>query len=65
MVNRFKLFDRPNARKEHSVPTPTFGGISIFAGMMVALLFWFKFNNHPSTSLSFIHDAFIWRRNYG
>lgn len=48
MVNRFKLFDRPNARKEHTVPTPTFGGIAIFAGMMVALLFWFKFYNHPS-----------------
>jgi len=54
MVNRFKLFDRPNARKEHSVPTPTFGGISIFAGMMVALLFWFKFNNHPSTITFFL-----------
>jgi UDP-GlcNAc:undecaprenyl-phosphate/decaprenyl-phosphate GlcNAc-1-phosphate transferase len=54
MVNRFKLFDRPNARQEHSVPTPTFGGISIFAGMMVALLFWFKFNNHPSTITFFL-----------
>jgi len=48
MVKRFKLFDRPNARKEHTIPTPTFGGISIFAGMMVSLLFWFQFNNHPS-----------------
>jgi len=54
MVKRFKLFDRPNARKEHSVPTPTFGGISIFAGMMVSLLFWFKFNNHPSTITFFL-----------
>jgi len=54
MVNRFKLFDRPNARKEHSVPTPTFGGISIFAGMMVALLFWFKFYNHPSIITFFL-----------
>src|SRR4030095_13725358 len=54
MVKRFKLFDRPNARKEHSVPTPTFGGISIFAGMMVSLLFWFKFNNHPSIITFFL-----------
>ena len=54
MVNRFKLFDRPNARKEHSVPTPTFGGISIFAGMMVSLLFWFKFYNHPSIITFFL-----------
>ncbi len=54
MVNRFKLFDRPNASNEHSVPTPTFGVISFFAGMMVALLFWFKFNNHPSTITFFL-----------
>jgi len=54
MVKRFKLFDRPNARKEHTVPTPTFGGISIFAGTMVALLFWFNFNNHPSTLTFFL-----------
>lgn len=54
MVKRFKLFDRPNARKEHSVPTPTFGGISIFVGMMVSLLFWFKFSNHPSIITLFL-----------
>jgi len=54
MVKRLKLFDRPNARKEHSVPTPTFGGISIFAGMMVSLLFWFKFYNHPSIVTFFL-----------
>ena len=54
MVNRFKLFDRPNARKEHSIPTPTFGGISIFVGMMVSLLFWFKFNNHPTIITFFL-----------
>jgi UDP-GlcNAc:undecaprenyl-phosphate/decaprenyl-phosphate GlcNAc-1-phosphate transferase len=54
MVKRLKLFDRPNARKEHLVPTPTFGGISIFAGMMVSLLFWFKFNNHPSIITFFL-----------
>ena len=54
MVKRFKLFDRPNARKEHSVPTPTFGGISIFTGMIVSLLFWFKFYNHPSIITFFL-----------
>ena len=54
MVKRFKLFDRPNARKEHTVPTPTFGGISIFVGMMVSLLCWFNFNNHPSTVTFFL-----------
>jgi UDP-N-acetylmuramyl pentapeptide phosphotransferase/UDP-N-acetylglucosamine-1-phosphate transferase len=48
MVKRFKLFDRPNARKEHTTPIPTFGGIAIFAGTITSLLFWFNFNNHPS-----------------
>lgn len=54
MVKRLKLFDRPNARKEHTIPTPTFGGISVFAGTMVALIFWFKFNDHPSTISFFL-----------
>ena len=54
MVKRFKLFDRPNARKEHSVPTPTFGGIAIFAGTMASLLLWFPFNNHPATVTFFL-----------
>lgn len=48
MVKRFKLFDRPNDRKLHTVPTPTFGGIAIVAGTLVSLLFWFKFTGHPS-----------------
>lgn len=54
IVNRFKLFDRPNARKEHTTPTPTFGGIAIFAGFITSLVFWFKFNNHPSTTTFFL-----------
>lgn len=54
MVKRFKLFDRPNARKEHTIPTPTFGGISVFAGMIAALLFWFRFNSHPALITFFL-----------
>jgi UDP-N-acetylmuramyl pentapeptide phosphotransferase/UDP-N-acetylglucosamine-1-phosphate transferase len=41
VVNRFKLFDVPDSRKEHSTPTPTLGGIAIIAGMTVSLLLWF------------------------
>jgi UDP-N-acetylmuramyl pentapeptide phosphotransferase/UDP-N-acetylglucosamine-1-phosphate transferase len=48
MVKRFKLFDRPNARKEHTMPIPTFGGIAIFGGTLVSLLIWFRFNTHPA-----------------
>ncbi|HLF47403.1 MAG TPA: MraY family glycosyltransferase [Chitinophagaceae bacterium] len=54
MVKRFKLFDRPNARKVHTVPTPTFGGIAIFAGTVSSLVFWFQFNSHPSVIALFL-----------
>ena len=58
MVKRFKLFDKPNARKVHITPTPTFGGIAIFAGTIVSLLFWYKFNNHLSV-ITFFLSIFI------
>ncbi len=48
MVKKFKLFDRPDFRKEHITPMPSFGGIAIFAGCIISLLFWFRFNDHPS-----------------
>ena len=54
MVKRFKLFDSPNARKEHTVPTPTFGGIAIFAGTISSLIFWFQFHDHPSIIVFFL-----------
>lgn len=45
LINRYKLYDMPNSRKEHRLPVPTMGGIAIVAGMVTALLFWFPFNN--------------------
>lgn len=45
LINRYKLHDVPNSRKEHSVPVPTMGGIAIIAGMVAALVLWFPFNN--------------------
>jgi len=54
MVKRLRLFDRPNERKEHKIPTPTFGGIAVFAGMLSTIFFWYQFspallfNNHIS-----------------
>lgn len=38
----------PASRKEHSHPIPTMGGISIVAGMLVALLLWFPFIAEPA-----------------
>src|SRR5918996_792506 len=45
IVKRYKLYDMPNSRKEHTLPVPTLGGIAIVAGMIVALIFWFPFDN--------------------
>jgi UDP-GlcNAc:undecaprenyl-phosphate GlcNAc-1-phosphate transferase len=40
-VNKFRLFDIPDERKEHRLPTPTLGGVAIMMGMGVSLFFWF------------------------
>jgi UDP-GlcNAc:undecaprenyl-phosphate GlcNAc-1-phosphate transferase len=45
LINRYKLYDMPNSRKEHRLPVPTMGGIAIVAGMITALMFWFPFSN--------------------
>ncbi|MGQ0740081.1 MAG: glycosyltransferase family 4 protein [Bacteroidota bacterium] len=43
LINRFRLYDMPNARKEHAEPIPTMGGIAIVGGMMMSLVLWFPF----------------------
>jgi len=45
MIKRYRLYDLPNARKEHAAPIPTMGGIAIITGMMVSLFLWFPFSN--------------------
>jgi UDP-GlcNAc:undecaprenyl-phosphate/decaprenyl-phosphate GlcNAc-1-phosphate transferase len=45
LVKKYNLYDVPDARKEHSSPIPTLGGIAIIAGMMMALFLWFPFSN--------------------
>lgn len=45
LINRFRLYDMPSARKLHSSPIPTMGGIAIMAGMMAGLVLWFPFSN--------------------
>ncbi|MEI9908650.1 MAG: MraY family glycosyltransferase [Bacteroidota bacterium] len=44
LAEKYKLYDLPNERKEHTVPVPTMGGIAVIAGMMMALLLWLPFN---------------------
>lgn len=45
LISRFRLYDMPNARKLHSSPIPTMGGIAIMAGMMMSLVLWFPFSS--------------------
>jgi UDP-N-acetylmuramyl pentapeptide phosphotransferase/UDP-N-acetylglucosamine-1-phosphate transferase len=45
LIKKYRLYDVPNARKEHSTPIPTMGGIAIVAGMMMALFLWFPLTN--------------------
>ena len=45
LVKRYRLYDMPDARKEHSSPIPTMGGIAVIAGMMISLFLWFPFSN--------------------
>ncbi|MCX6316081.1 MAG: MraY family glycosyltransferase [Bacteroidetes bacterium] len=45
LIKKYKLYDVPNARKEHSTPIPTMGGIAIVAGMVISLFLWFPFSN--------------------
>ncbi|MEM9024517.1 MAG: undecaprenyl/decaprenyl-phosphate alpha-N-acetylglucosaminyl 1-phosphate transferase, partial [Bacteroidota bacterium] len=35
---RWKLLDKPDARKAHRVPTPTLGGIGIFLGLVITVI---------------------------
>lgn len=45
LITKYKLYDVPNARKLHTSPVPTMGGIAIVGGMVVSLFLWFPFSN--------------------
>jgi UDP-GlcNAc:undecaprenyl-phosphate GlcNAc-1-phosphate transferase len=40
LINRYRLYDIPDARKLHKSPVPTMGGIAIVAGLGISLLLW-------------------------
>lgn len=39
------LFDKPNERSAHKAPTPSLGGIGIFAGAICAIILWTPFDS--------------------
>lgn len=45
LIKKYSLYDMPDARKEHSAPIPTMGGIAIITGMMMGLFLWFPFSS--------------------
>lgn len=59
LINRFRLYDVPNARKLHSTPIPTMGGIAIMAGMMMSLFLWFPFSNELALVAFFFSVAVL------
>ncbi len=53
-AKKFNFLDTPNARKLHTSPMPTLGGIAIFAGMMISLVSWY-----PVLENSLMHYFFF------
>ncbi len=58
LIRKYRLYDVPNARKEHSLPIPTMGGIAIVGGMMLSLVLWFPFSNQPG-QISFFFSVIV------
>src|SRR5215212_5024507 len=53
ILNKYRLFDQPGSRKEHSTPTPTLGGIAIMVGLLISLVMWFPFPFTPEIMTCF------------
>lgn len=58
VIKKYRLYDVPNARKEHTAPVPTMGGAAIVAGMVTALGLWFPFSGNAAT-LSFFFSLAV------
>ena len=52
-----RLYDRPNERSSHQEPTPSLGGVGIFAGTICALILWTPLQTF--SLLQYILAAFV------
>ena len=52
-----RLMDVPGERRSHTVPTPSLGGIAIFAGVLFSIILWTPF--HIFGDLQYILCSFI------
>jgi UDP-GlcNAc:undecaprenyl-phosphate GlcNAc-1-phosphate transferase len=59
LIRKYGLYDMPNARKVHSNPVPTMGGVAIVGGMMLALLLWFPFSSEAGQISFFFSIAIL------
>jgi UDP-GlcNAc:undecaprenyl-phosphate/decaprenyl-phosphate GlcNAc-1-phosphate transferase len=48
LVKKYSLYDIPDYRKEHKIPIATFGGVAIWAGMVISMVLWFPFSRQVS-----------------
>jgi UDP-GlcNAc:undecaprenyl-phosphate/decaprenyl-phosphate GlcNAc-1-phosphate transferase len=58
-LHRFRLFDEPDARKLHSAPIPTMGGVIIFLATTITSALWFSFTNDIFTITFFFSLAVL------
>ncbi len=59
LIKKYSLYDVPDARKEHTSPIPTMGGIAIIAGLMMSLFLWFPFSNQVAQISFFFSIAVL------
>jgi len=59
LVNKYRLHDMPDSRKEHSLPTPTLGGIAIILGMAISVALWFPFSFSSEMMVCFFSMAIL------
>ena len=56
---KFRLFDAAGKRASHEGSIPIFGGIAIFSGLILSLLFWPKVENIQFILVSFLIVFFV------
>ena len=58
-AEKFRLSDVPGERASHEKSVPIFGGIAIFSGILISLLFWSSFNKMQFILFSFLLVFFV------
>lgn len=62
IATRFHAIDQPRGRHKHKQPTPLWGGIAIYASILIVLLFFLIFYSHLVQFSGFVWLGFIDKR---